>query len=56
VQRDMGLIRAILLEIEAKAPPSGGMQEPVTIEGYDRPTVNAHLRMMIEEANAFTRS
>jgi Hypothetical protein (DUF2513) len=47
----MELIRNILLEIEAKAPPSGGMQERVAIDGYDRATVNAHLRMLIEEAN-----
>lgn len=50
MKRDMDLIRSILLEIETKAPPVGGMQERIAIEGYDRATINAHLKMLIEEA------
>ena len=35
--------------VEEHAPPQGGLDKPMTIEGYDNPTVLAHAELLIED-------
>jgi hypothetical protein len=49
MKRDVDLSRAILRFVEEHAPPQGGLDEPLEIEGYDRPTVLAHTELLIED-------
>jgi hypothetical protein len=48
MKRDVDLQRLILLFIEQHTPPQGGLEKPVEISGYDKPTINAHLELLIE--------
>ncbi len=47
MKRDLDLVRLILKELEEELPP-GQSCNGVQIDGYDRPTVNAHLELMID--------
>jgi hypothetical protein len=49
MKRDVDLSRAILRFVEEHAPPQGGVQKPLEIEGYDRPTILAHAELLIED-------
>jgi len=49
MKRDADLSRQILLFIEQYTPPQGGLDRPVEISGYDRPTVLAHTALLIED-------
>lgn len=49
MRRDVDLSRAILRFVEEHAPPQGGLDRELAIEGYDRPTVLAHAELLIEE-------
>jgi Hypothetical protein (DUF2513) len=51
MKRDMDLVRAILLDIEANAPAQGGLNRPVSVDGYDRATITAHVELMIRDAH-----
>jgi hypothetical protein len=49
MKRDVDLSRAVLRFVEEHAPPQGGVQTPLEIEGYDHPTVLAHAELLIED-------
>ena len=49
MKRDVDLSRAILRFVEEHAPPQGGVDRPLEIGGYDRPTVLAHAELLIED-------
>ena len=49
MRRDVDLSRAILAFVEEHSPPQGGLDPPLAIEGYDRPTVLAHTELLIED-------
>jgi hypothetical protein len=49
MKRDMGLVRAILLDIEANAPPQGGLNSRISVDGFDKATIMAHIVMMISD-------
>jgi hypothetical protein len=49
MKRDPDLLRSILLYIEEHAPPQGGLQQRITVEGYDKPTIDAHTELLIED-------
>jgi hypothetical protein len=45
MKRDLDLVRLILKEIEEKQPPGIAIQD-ISIDGYDRQTVYAHIGLM----------
>jgi hypothetical protein len=49
MKRDVDLSRAILAFIEEHSPAQGGLDKPLEIEGYDRPTVLAHAQLLIDD-------
>lgn len=49
MKRDVDLQRLILAFIEEHSPPHGGLDKPLEIPGYDRPTVLAHAQLLIED-------
>jgi hypothetical protein len=49
MKRDVDLQRQILLFIEEQAPPSGGLDKPIAIDGYDKATIFAHTEFLIDE-------
>jgi hypothetical protein len=51
MKRDMELVRAILLDIEANASPQGGLNRAVSVDGYDKATITAHVELMIRDAH-----
>ncbi len=48
MKRDADLSRDILKYIEEHAPPQGGLENPISIPGYDQPTILAHTELLIE--------
>jgi hypothetical protein len=49
MKRDVDLSRAILMFVEEHSPPQGGLDQPLEIDGYDRPTVLAHAQLLIDD-------
>lgn len=49
MKRDVDLSRKILAFIEEHAPPQGGMDKHIEIDGYDRPTILAHTELLVED-------
>ena len=49
MKRDVDLQRSILKFVEEQCPPQGGLDRQVEIQGYDSPTVLAHVQLLIED-------
>ena len=48
MKRDINLLRAILLQVEQEGNPEEPLLTALTIEGYDQPLVNEHVKLLIE--------
>jgi len=48
MKKDIDLSRKILLFVEEHSPPEGGLDKPLEIDGYNAPTVRAHVDLLIK--------
>ena len=48
MKRDINLLRAILLQVEQEGDPEEPLLSSLSIEGYNQPLVNEHVKLLIE--------
>jgi len=48
MKRDQKLSLEILKFIEEHSPATGGLAKQIEVEGYDRPTIDAHTELLID--------